>query len=56
MAYDYQLGNRIRERLQELPNVEEKEMMGGLVFMLNDTDWRSVIVLPIAIGIVPRLA
>lgn len=44
MAYNTQLANRLRERLQELPNIEEKEMMGGLVFMWNDADWRSVIV------------
>jgi TfoX/Sxy family transcriptional regulator of competence genes len=36
MAYDNHLANRVRERLMHLPNLEEKEMMGGLVFMLND--------------------
>lgn len=36
MAYNTQLANRLRERLQYLPNIEEKEIMGGLVFMLND--------------------
>ena len=36
MAYNERLANRIRERLTELPEVEEKEMMGGLVFMVND--------------------
>lgn len=36
MAYDEQLANRIRERLAMLENVEEKPMMGGLTFMLND--------------------
>jgi TfoX/Sxy family transcriptional regulator of competence genes len=36
MAYDVQLANRVRERLMHLPNLVEKEMMGGLVFMLND--------------------
>jgi len=35
MAYDEKLANRIRERMSELPNVDEKEMMGGLVFMYN---------------------
>ncbi|MCB8999411.1 MAG: TfoX/Sxy family protein [Bacteroidales bacterium] len=35
MAYNVNLGNRIREVLAELPNIEEKEMMGGLVFMYN---------------------
>ncbi len=36
MAYNEKLANRIRERLQDLPKVEEKEMMGGLTFMVND--------------------
>lgn len=36
MAYDEQLANRIRERFENLPNVEEKKMMGGLAFMYND--------------------
>jgi TfoX/Sxy family transcriptional regulator of competence genes len=35
MAYSEQLANRIRERLADLPNIEEKEMMGGLTFMYN---------------------
>lgn len=36
MAYNTQLANRLRELLQDLPNIEERKMMGGLVFMLND--------------------
>lgn len=36
MAYDTNLADRVRERLAELPNMEEKEMMGGLVFMYNE--------------------
>lgn len=36
MAYDEQLANRVRQRFAELPNVEEKKMMGGLTFMFND--------------------
>jgi len=35
MAYNEALGNRVRERLAELPNIEEKKMMGGLVYMYN---------------------
>lgn len=35
MAYDEKLADRIRERLVHLENIEEKEMMGGLVFMYN---------------------
>lgn len=35
MAYNENLANRIRERFAELPNVEEKTMMGGLTFMYN---------------------
>lgn len=36
MAYNESLANRIREFLLEVPNVEEKAMMGGLTFMVND--------------------
>jgi TfoX/Sxy family transcriptional regulator of competence genes len=36
MPYNENLANRIRHRLENLPNIEEKEMMGGLVFMYND--------------------
>ncbi|PWK21619.1 TfoX-like protein [Arcicella aurantiaca] len=38
MAYNEDLANRIRERLADLPiqNIIEKEMMGGLTFMVND--------------------
>jgi len=36
MPYSELLANRVRERLAELPNIEEKEMMGGLTFMYND--------------------
>lgn len=36
MAYNENLANRIREALSDLPNIEEKEMMGGLTFMYND--------------------
>ena len=35
MAYDEKLADRIRERLVDLPVIEEKEMMGGLTFMVN---------------------
>ena len=36
MAYNEQLAKRVRERLYELSDFEEKQMMGGLVFMVND--------------------
>ncbi len=36
MAYSEKLAKRIRERLEALSNIEEKEMMGGLTFMYND--------------------
>jgi TfoX/Sxy family transcriptional regulator of competence genes len=36
MAYDELLADRIRERLANLPVIEEKEMMGGLAFMVNE--------------------
>lgn len=35
MAYNENLANRVRERLANLSNIEEKEMMGGLTFMYN---------------------
>lgn len=36
MAYDEILANRVREILSPLGKVEEKKMMGGLTFMVND--------------------
>jgi len=36
MAYNEELADRIRERLADLSLIEEKEMMGGLTFMVND--------------------
>lgn len=36
MAYNEQLGNKIREALQHLPNVTEKVMFGGLCFMVDE--------------------
>jgi TfoX/Sxy family transcriptional regulator of competence genes len=35
MAYDEGLAQRIRECLDELPNVVEKKMFGGLAFMID---------------------
>ncbi len=36
MPYNEDLADRIRQRLATLPNINEKEMMGGLTFMYND--------------------
>src|SRR5215831_8431504 len=36
MPYSEKLANRIRESLQNVKKVKEKEMMGGLTFMVND--------------------
>lgn len=36
MAYNTKLADRIREQLRDFENIEEREMMGGLTFMLND--------------------
>jgi TfoX/Sxy family transcriptional regulator of competence genes len=36
MAYNEALAKRIRVRLENLKDVEEKDMMGGLTFMVND--------------------
>lgn len=35
MPYDEGLAERVRTSLRNLKNVEEKKMMGGLVFMYN---------------------
>ena len=35
MAYNEKLANRIRESLSDISQVEEKEMMGGLTFMVK---------------------
>jgi TfoX/Sxy family transcriptional regulator of competence genes len=35
MAYNEKLADRIRESLVAVKNVKEKEMMGGLTFMVN---------------------
>lgn len=35
MAYNEALSDRIREALAHLPDVEEKEMFGGICFMVN---------------------
>jgi len=35
MSYSEKLADRIRKRLADLPNIEEKKMMGGLTFMYN---------------------
>ena len=36
MAYDERLADRIREILVDLPVIEEKQMMGGVAFMVNN--------------------
>ena len=36
MAYDEQLADRIREILVDQPEIEEKQMMGGVAFMVNN--------------------
>jgi TfoX/Sxy family transcriptional regulator of competence genes len=36
MAYDERLADRIREILVDQPVIEEKQMMGGLAFMVNN--------------------
>ena len=36
MAYNDKLANRVREALSSKRKVEEKKMMGGLTFMVND--------------------
>jgi len=36
MAYNEFLADRIRQRLNRIGKVEEKKMMGGLIFMVNE--------------------
>jgi TfoX/Sxy family transcriptional regulator of competence genes len=36
MAYDMNLASRIRERMAEIPGVEEKHMFGGIAFMVEE--------------------
>jgi TfoX/Sxy family transcriptional regulator of competence genes len=36
MAYNEKLADRIRESLYDVKKVKEKNMMGGLTFMVND--------------------
>ncbi len=36
MAYNERLANRVREALLNKRKVEEKKMMGGMTFMIND--------------------
>ncbi len=36
MAYDEKLADRIREILVDQPKVEEKKMMGGVAFMVDN--------------------
>ena len=35
MAYDEDLADRIRELIEDEPNVVEKKMFGGLAFLIN---------------------
>lgn len=35
MAYDERIADRIREILVDQPEIEEKQMMGGVAFMVN---------------------
>jgi len=35
MAYSEKIADRIRESLQQAPEVEEKKMFGGVCFMVN---------------------
>jgi TfoX/Sxy family transcriptional regulator of competence genes len=43
MAFNQILANRIREQIQELGGIEEKEMFGGLCFLLRDKMFIGVI-------------
>src|SRR4051794_6260165 len=43
MAYNHQLSNRIREALAGIKKLEEKEMFGGVCYMVNDKMCMGVI-------------
>jgi TfoX/Sxy family transcriptional regulator of competence genes len=43
MAYNEKLADRIREALMEVPNVEEKNMFGGVCFMVKGKMCVSVV-------------
>jgi TfoX/Sxy family transcriptional regulator of competence genes len=36
MAYNQRLADQLREMLVDQPDIDEKEMMGGLAFMVNN--------------------
>jgi TfoX/Sxy family transcriptional regulator of competence genes len=36
MSYNEKLADRIRERMAEIPGVEEKHMFGGIAFMVDN--------------------
>ena len=36
MSYNEKIADRIREAIVDQPNVEEKQMFGGVCFMVND--------------------
>jgi len=55
MAYNQQLADRIRIFLQNLENIEEKEMMGGLAFLYNNKMCVGVIKDEMMCRIDPRL-
>jgi TfoX/Sxy family transcriptional regulator of competence genes len=55
MAYNEVLANRIRERLADHPDVMEKEMMGGLAFMVNEKMCVGVIKEEMMCRIAPEL-
>ena len=54
MAYNVRLADRIREYLAELPVCEEKEMMGGLAFMVNEKMCVGVIQVEMMCRIAPE--
>jgi len=37
MPYSEHLADRIRQRLDQAGHIEEKKMMGGLIFMVNES-------------------
>ncbi len=55
MAYNEHLANRVRNFLSAKKKVEEKKMMGGLTFMLNDKMCVGIIKDDLMVRIAPEV-
>ena len=55
ILYDEYFANRVRQNFVKLPNVEGKEMMGGLTFMYNSKMCVGIIKSELMLRIDPKL-